>query len=193
MMKCKTVISILTLTGFPLASAVSQALAPSTVFEEKTTTRAENGTAQPVRVSVQSWAFGGRENAAPEIPLRGFYVAHLLSGHVSASIDGQARDHWPGDYWVTANSHKVIRNLIDETIKAADRLEIELQCCQKPKEVEAPQRHLSFAKSNDDLLATLRSGAEVGGGTAWLWSEPDAFEAVDALFVEEAAQMSLAE
>ena len=32
----------------------------------------------------------------------------------------------------------------------------------------------------------------VGGGTAWLWSRPDAFETVDVLFVDEAAQMSLA-
>lgn len=39
-----------------------------------------------------------------------------------------------------------------------------------------------------------RSGgaASVGGGTAWLWSRPDAFETVDVLFVDEAAQMSLA-
>jgi hypothetical protein len=32
-----------------------------------------------------------------------------------------------------------------------------------------------------------------GGGTAWLWSRPDAFECVDVLFVDEAAQMSLAD
>ena len=32
---------------------------------------------------------------------------------------------------ITANSHKVIRNLINATIKAADELGIELQCCSK--------------------------------------------------------------
>jgi superfamily I DNA and/or RNA helicase len=32
----------------------------------------------------------------------------------------------------------------------------------------------------------------VGGGTAWLWSRPDAVQRVDVLFVDEAAQMSLA-
>src|SRR5438309_4068230 len=32
----------------------------------------------------------------------------------------------------------------------------------------------------------------VGGGTAWLWAAPEAFETVDVLFVDEAAQMSLA-
>jgi predicted RecB family nuclease len=93
---------------------------------------------------------------------------------------------------ITANSHKVIRNLIDATIKAADELGIELQCCQKADEVEDPQHRLSFAKSNEDLFTALRSGASVGSGTAWLWSRPDAFETVDVLFVDEAAQMSLA-
>ncbi len=37
---------------------------------------------------------------------------------------------------ITANSHKVIRNLIDETIKAADEQGIDLQCCHKADEVE---------------------------------------------------------
>lgn len=32
----------------------------------------------------------------------------------------------------------------------------------------------------------------VGAGTVWLWAEPEAFEMVDVLFVDEAAQMSLA-
>ena len=94
---------------------------------------------------------------------------------------------------ITANSHKVIRNLIDATIKAADELGIDLQCCQKADEVEDPQHRLSFAKKNEDLFAALSGGAaSVGGGTAWLWSRPDAFETVDVLFVDEAAQMSLA-
>jgi predicted RecB family nuclease len=93
---------------------------------------------------------------------------------------------------ITANSHKVIRKLIDETIKAADELGIALQCCQKADEVEAPQHRLSFAKRNEDLFATLKGGASVGGGTAWLWSRPEAFETLDVLFVDEAAQMSFA-
>jgi uncharacterized protein len=32
----------------------------------------------------------------------------------------------------------------------------------------------------------------VGAGTAWVWAAPEAFEIVDVLFVDEAAQMSLA-
>ncbi len=94
---------------------------------------------------------------------------------------------------ITANSHKVIRNLIDATIKAADGLGISLQCCQKADEAGNPQHRIFFAKKNEDLFTALSGGsAAVGGGTAWLWSRPDAFETVDVLFVDEAAQMSLA-
>ncbi|MBM3564303.1 MAG: hypothetical protein FJX48_14480 [Alphaproteobacteria bacterium] len=38
----------------------------------------------------------------------------------------ESRDH--------ANSHKVIRNLTDATIKAADELGVAVQCCQKADE-----------------------------------------------------------
>jgi len=85
----------------------------------------------------------------------------------------------------------VIRNLIDATIRAANG--IALQCCQKTDDAGDSQHGLFFARRNEDLFAALSSGAaSVGGGTAWLWSHPDAFEAVDVLFVDEAAQMSLA-
>jgi uncharacterized protein len=58
--------------------------------------------------------------------------------------------------------------------------------------MEDPRHRLSFAKKSEDLLQSLGNGIAVGGGTAWLWSRPDAFEALDVLFVDEAAQMSLA-
>lgn len=93
---------------------------------------------------------------------------------------------------ITANSHKVIRNLIDDTIKIADERGIELQCCHKADAVESAQHRLTFAKSSESLIATLGQGVSVGGGTAWLWSRPDAFETIDVLFVDEAAQMALA-
>ena len=93
---------------------------------------------------------------------------------------------------ITANSHKVIRNLIDEVIKEADKLGMELVCQQKADEVGEARHRLTFARRSEDLLAAIGNGVNVGGGTAWLWSRPDAFESVDVLFVDEAAQMSLA-
>ncbi len=41
-------------------------------------------------------------------------------------------------------------------------------------------------------MAAIGADLEVLGGTAWLWSDPDAAAAVDVLFVDEAGQMSLA-
>ena len=48
------------------------------------------------------------------------------------------------------------------------------------------------ATSNDSLFSALARGTKVAGGTAWLWSRPEAAGAVDVLFIDEAAQMSLA-
>lgn len=93
---------------------------------------------------------------------------------------------------ITANSHKVIRNLINEVIHSAEKQSLSLHCCQKPAAMEDAQPSLSFARSNKDLFAVLGNTAMVGAGTAWLWAAPEGFETVDVLFVDEAAQMSLA-
>jgi uncharacterized protein len=94
---------------------------------------------------------------------------------------------------ITANSHKVIRNLIDPVIEAADEHGVELHCCHKADEWEEPRHRLSFAEHSEDLIAALGDGVSVGAGTAWLWSRLDAYECIDVLFVDEAAQMSLAD
>ena len=93
---------------------------------------------------------------------------------------------------ITANSHKVIRNLIDAAIVAAEGNGVDLRCCHKAAEIEEAQPHLSFARKNEDLLAALGNSINVGSGTAWLWAQPDACGTIDVLFVDEAAQMSLA-
>jgi uncharacterized protein len=93
---------------------------------------------------------------------------------------------------VTANSHKVIRHFLDGVLKAAETSGVDIRAIQKPGEMEPDQARLRFAKSNDDLLNAIGNGSDVAGGTAWLWSLPDAADTVDVLFVDEAAQMSLA-
>ena len=94
---------------------------------------------------------------------------------------------------ITANSHKVIRNLIDIAILASKNNGVNLQCCQKISNIEkASKPYLCFTTKNEELVAALGNGVDVGGGTAWFWSRPEAHEAVDVLFVDEAAQMSLA-
>ena len=93
---------------------------------------------------------------------------------------------------VTANSHKVIRNLLDSTIKIANELQIDVRCCHKAAEAEQSQPNIDIVKNNVEFFRALGRHASVGGGTAWLWSREEAFQKVDVLFVDEAAQMSLA-
>lgn len=94
---------------------------------------------------------------------------------------------------VTANSHKVIRNLLDEVVRAADELKTSLRCVQKVNEDADDVRRIKITTDNTDAYRTLQSGqCQVAAGTAWFWARPEAFELVDVLFVDEAAQMSLA-
>jgi superfamily I DNA and/or RNA helicase len=93
---------------------------------------------------------------------------------------------------VTANSHKVIRNLLDEVCRAADESGVDLVCIQKVTDEGIDEPRLRFTTDNPTCLSALHSGCQVAGGTAWLWARPDALDAVDVLFVDEAAQMSLA-
>jgi len=94
---------------------------------------------------------------------------------------------------ITANSHKVIRNLIDKVLEDADEMQINVSCVQKPKEVEPNQASLSFVQKNEDVFAAIVGGtAQVAGATHFLWSREDARDTLDVLVVDEAAQMSLA-
>tara|TARA_R100000005_G_scaffold49016_2_gene23517 strand:- start:1981 stop:5388 length:3408 start_codon:yes stop_codon:yes gene_type:complete len=94
---------------------------------------------------------------------------------------------------ITANSHKVIRNLLDKVVEAAEEAGIDLRCVQKPKEMEPDQSRLTFAKDNNTLLSALASGrCQVAGATHFLWARADAQNTLDVLVVDEAAQMSLA-
>jgi uncharacterized protein len=93
---------------------------------------------------------------------------------------------------ITANSHKVIRNILDKVIEAANEADVSVQCIQKASEKEPNIPGLQFTTDNAALLAAIRTTCQVAGGTAWLWARPDAFASVDVLFIDEAAQMSLA-
>jgi hypothetical protein len=88
------------------ARAAAEALSPALVFEGKTMVQAKDGTTQSAHVSVQSWRIAGPEEEL--LPLRVFYIAHLLSGQIRAKIDGQTIEHLPGDYW-TVNAGVVMR------------------------------------------------------------------------------------
>lgn len=94
---------------------------------------------------------------------------------------------------ITANSHKVIRNLLDTVVETAGKSGLEVRCIQKISDKGEETRHIRCVKSNEEVFAALRaSSCKVAAGTAWLWAPAEACESVDVLFVDEAAQMSLA-
>jgi superfamily I DNA and/or RNA helicase len=58
------------------------------------------------------------------------------------------------------------------------------------KENDVPS--LRFTTDNAEFLGALGPDSDVGGATSWFWARPDALRSVDVLFIDEAAQMSLA-
>ena len=86
----------------------------------------------------------------------------------------------------------MIRNLLDEVIVGATAKKVPIACVQKPGEKEDDLPLLKFTMDNDDFLNALQTDCSVGGGTHFLWARSDARLAVDVMFVDEAAQMSLA-
>lgn len=89
---------------------------------------------------------------------------------------------------VTANSHKVINLLLREALKA----DPELRATQKTDDAVELAPGLTLVKTNPKTIAAIGATADVVGATAWFWARPDATNSVDVLFVDEAAQMSLA-
>ncbi|MEQ1693835.1 MAG: TM0106 family RecB-like putative nuclease, partial [Gemmatimonas sp.] len=96
---------------------------------------------------------------------------------------------------ITANSHKVIRNLLDAIHTEAGKSGVNVKLAQKAGgDTDAADMppHITLLASNDDAADALSNGtANVVGGTAWLWSRPDMASSVDVLFVDEAGQMAL--
>jgi predicted RecB family nuclease len=94
---------------------------------------------------------------------------------------------------ITAVSHKVIRNLLDEVVKAANEEQLRVKCAQKVTTKSGLSSDIEEIIDNGDIITQLNDGRlHVVGGTQWLWARPDSQAVVDVLFVDEAGQMSLA-
>ena len=94
---------------------------------------------------------------------------------------------------VTANSHKVIGELLAKVAEAAANRGVNVRIGQRSTEgpTFGDAVHL---KNNDAARDALSSGSiDVVGGTTWLWSREEMTDSVDVLFVDEAGQMSLAD
>ena len=94
---------------------------------------------------------------------------------------------------VTANSHKVIGELLEKTARVAEDRGIHVRIGQRTNE-EPASESFQHLESTDDACDGLAAGfLDVVGGTTWLWSSEKAHGAVDVLCIDEAGQMSLAD
>jgi len=94
---------------------------------------------------------------------------------------------------ITANSHKVIGNLLDKVHEATEAAGDVVRIGQKPAEGEAPTCRWAEPLSNADAASRLAEGSiDVVGGTAWLWSRAEMAGSVDVLVTDEAGQIALA-
>jgi predicted RecB family nuclease len=95
---------------------------------------------------------------------------------------------------ITAPSHAVIRNLLDEVVAAAHEDGNSHVRCMQRCEDEEPTEDIAIAESSEAGWAALASGkANVLAGTSWLWVPEEATRVADVLFIDEAGQMGLAD
>ena len=94
---------------------------------------------------------------------------------------------------VTANSHKVIGELLAKVARVADQRGVRVAIGQRSND-EPAYADAEHLKKNEEARDALAAGSlDVGGGTTWLWAREDMVESVDVLFIDEAGQMSLAD
>jgi hypothetical protein len=77
---------------------------------------------------------------------------------------------------VTSNSHKVIRNVLDEVLEAAPELGTSVQRIQKISEEEPDQPRLQFTTENAALLGAIGTSCQVAGGTSSYLDAPRGME-----------------
>lgn len=96
---------------------------------------------------------------------------------------------------ITAVSHKVISNLLQEICEVAHHTGVQLAAVQKANDEDGcDDPTVTQADGNADVLDALTSGAaQVAAGTAWLWARDEMSNSVDVLVVDEAGQMCLAD
>jgi len=95
---------------------------------------------------------------------------------------------------VTANSHKVIGNLLSKVAEEARARGQRVRIGQKPETGGEPTcADARRFETSESLLAALQGGElDVAGGTTWVWSRAEFADTLDVLVVDEAGQIALA-
>lgn len=96
---------------------------------------------------------------------------------------------------VTANSHKVIHNLLSQVERRAKEIDFEFEGVKKASwssdETNYKGPYIHSVGSTDEAIGSL-SSCKLIAGTAWLFANMGESVQIDYIFVEEAGQMSLA-
>jgi len=112
--------------------------------------------------------------------------------HIGARlvVDALARGLRVG---VMSNSHKAINHLLAGVVKAAHERGVVVRGCKKTTRGNESQRFDASGFDNiDDSEAVWNHDHPLVAGTAWLFADARADQALDLLFVDEAGQVSLA-
>ncbi|MYA60464.1 MAG: AAA family ATPase, partial [Chloroflexi bacterium] len=94
---------------------------------------------------------------------------------------------------VTANSHKVIGELLEKTARVAESRGVDVSIGQRTNDEPASESFQHLESTNEACDSLAAGYLDVVGGTTWLWSSEKAHGAVDVLCIDEAGQMSLAD
>ena len=95
---------------------------------------------------------------------------------------------------VSANSHLVIRKLLDEVLHAAEGAGQLVRVAAKPKNKgDLDGSGITECADNKKADAEIYGGIQVFGGTKYLWSRKQLVDSLDVLVVDEASQISLAD
>lgn len=94
---------------------------------------------------------------------------------------------------VTANSHKVIGELLEKAAAEARTRGLRVRIAQRADDEVATDSATPLTTSQQARNALVNGDFDVVGGTAWLWAHHEVTASVDVLFIDEAGQMSLAD
>ncbi len=96
---------------------------------------------------------------------------------------------------VTAQSHRVITNLLDSVGSAATDEGVVFRGVQGVRETGCDDPRIKVLPGPSRLTAEAAAAPDVHliGGTAWVWAREDMKESVDVLVVDEAGQFALAD
>lgn len=91
---------------------------------------------------------------------------------------------------VTALSHKVITNLLNQVWEIAQEEGFNIQMIQKT-ETNPDNPSPWSVSNNENVIQSAIGSADIIAGTSFMWSKPPYEDSVDYLFVDEAGQLSL--